>query len=188
MSRVSVSKYSNDRDCKPSTSPKLLQRDIRAWETLLPSLSPKYYIFDFYTTDLVNLYLSASGRHSSYCPSHSRSKSPAERRSGRHHSQYYEEQELDHQTQLQPQQVRERKHSPNCRRHEHNRRHRRQQQEHQKEQQEQHEGGEQGPQSGVYSVDVEYGYNYTRVGGLLFYRMRGKFEVNYNYWTCSVSL
>ena len=118
------------------------------------------------TTDLVNLYLAASGRHSSYCPSHSRSKSPAERRSARHHSQYYEEQDPDHQTQLQPQQVRERKHSPNCRRHEHNRRHRRQQQEQQKEQPEHHEGGgEQVPQSGVYSVDVEYGYNYTRVGG-----------------------
>ena len=70
--------------------------------------------------------------------------------------------------------AKERKHSPHCRRHEHyqNRRHRRQQQE-QGEQQPQHRqesgdydggGGYQVPQSGLYSVDVEYGYNYTRVG------------------------
>ena len=70
--------------------------------------------------------------------------------------------------------AKERKHSPHCRRHEHyqNRRHRR----HQQEQEEQHPlprqdgvdydgvGGYQVPQSGLYSVDVEYGYNYTRVG------------------------
>ena len=67
--------------------------------------------------------------------------------------------------------AKERKHSPHCRRHEHhqNRRHRRHQQEQQQQQRQdvgdyEGGGGYQVGQPGLYSVDVEYGYNYTRVG------------------------
>ena len=87
----------------------------------------------------------------------------------RHHSQYYEqEQDL---VEPRPPPLKERKHSPHCRRHEQHqhRRHRRQQEQqlqHEEEEGVEYDGGVgyQVPQSGLYSVDVEYGYNYTRVG------------------------
>ena len=79
----------------------------------------------------------------------------------RYHSQYYEQdQDL---VEPHPPPLKERKHSPHCRRHEQHqhRRHRRQQEQQQQgEEGVDYDGGVpyQVPQAGLYSVDVEYVY------------------------------
>ena len=121
-----------------------------------------------------------SGRHSSYCPSHPRSVSPGgggvAQPSGRHQSQHRAA-DPEPDTSLEPELEAEvtpataRRHSPHCRGHDtrdrdrERRHHRHRHHRHRQQQPETVAVGEPGAyQSGLYSVDVEYGYNYTRVG------------------------
>merc|ERR1712012_289430 len=99
-------------------------------------------------------------RHSSYCPRSSKSPPPpssAPPPSGATSRQYYDG-EQQHQSQP-------RKHSPNCRHERHRRKHHhKHRQPSEPPPQEYVDPGDRAEyESGLYSVDVQYGYNYTRV-------------------------
>ena len=142
--------------------------------------------FALYRIHKENTNIFVSGRHSSYCPSHPRSVSPAgggvAQPSGRHQSQQraadLPRPDPEPDTSLEPELEAEvtpataRRHSPHCRGHDtrdrdRERRHHRHRHHRHRQQQPEAVGEPGAYQSGLYSVDVEYGYNYTRVGRTL---------------------
>ena len=142
--------------------------------------------FALYRIHKENTNIFVSGRHSSYCPSHPRSVSPGgggvAQPSGRHQSQQraadLPRPDPEPDTSLEPELEAEvtpataRRHSPHCRGHDtrdrdRERRHHRHRHHRHRQQQPEAVGEAGAYQSGLYSVDVEYGYNYTRVGRTL---------------------
>ena len=127
--------------------------------------------------DTLYLKIFPPGRHSSYCPSYSKPpRSPSEERpETRTQSQYFD---FPAQNDEQIHQSHSRKHSPNCHRHHRHRSHRHHHSKHMSTSEDLHpntlsdvaERTEElkskayQHQSGLFSMDVEYGYNYTRVG------------------------